>query len=201
MKESDLKQHKVRNIIKSTETTLPGIVSQSASLPSEKIILAHWKYPVKDWRFFMNLEKKDRKMDLWIEIIIISLFGAFLIKISKNERWLVGFAFSIPIAFIIGLLRYKLNLSSLLLAGQKEAEVIITSEAVIVNNHYNRLTGDNLWLGNALIKKFKGIDVLEISYCWNTRTGDVSEVIRIPIPAGKIPEANEVMNSLLKTKR
>jgi len=26
---------------------------------SKKIVLAHWKYPAKDWRFFIKMEKKN----------------------------------------------------------------------------------------------------------------------------------------------
>ncbi len=176
-----------------------AVVTSEAASSVEKVVLARWQYPVKSWQAFQKLEKKERKYSMWIEIILIILLGAFIIKTSKNESWLVGFAISTPIAFIIAFLRFRMNLSSISLSGTKDAEVIITNEAVLVNGKYNRFVGYNLWLGNVAIKKFKGTDVLEITYRWNTRSGNISEELRIPIPEGKMGEAEAVKTTLLSS--
>jgi len=161
-------------------------------------ILAHWQYSPEEWNRFLQMEKKDRKMDLWIEIILIIILGAVLVKFSRSATWLGAFAASVPIAFLIAVLRYKFNLFSISPSGKKNAEVIITDDALIVNGHYNRLSGKNLWMKNVVVKKLKEIEVLEITYSWNTRGGETSEEIRVPVPNGKMAEALEVEKKLLE---
>jgi hypothetical protein len=192
-------------ILNKTTGDLPGIITfNKENQPvredsfEEKTILAHWKYSTDEWNRFMKIEKKDRKTDMWIEIVLLILLGALLIKYSRDASWLGAFAASIPIAFLIAVLRFKFNLFSISFSGEKKPETIVTDNAIMVNGHYNRFKGQNIWLGNVVVKDFEGIDVLEITYCWNTRGGITSEEIRVPVPNGKMNEALEVEKKLLE---
>lgn len=90
---------------------------------------------------------------MWIEIILIAILGAVLVKFSRSATWLGAFAASIPIALIIALLRYKFNLFSISYSGRKDPDVIILDDALIVNGHCNRLDGENLWMIKAALKR------------------------------------------------
>lgn len=190
---SDMQQQ----LIEKETRGLQNETMASANQPPEKIILARWIYSTDEWQQFMAGEKKERKTSLIIEVVLIALLGGMLIHYSRSESWIISFAFSIPLALLIGLLRYKFTLSSVSLSGKKMPEVIITADAVMVNGHYNRFYGDNLWLGKVDVKDTGKMNILEITYCWNTRSGQSSEEIRVPVPKGKIREAIEVQEKLM----
>jgi membrane protein implicated in regulation of membrane protease activity len=194
IKEADKKIVETKRILAAEERG--SALQKTATGEKDLIVLAHWKYTGSEWQSFWIEEKTERKLSMWIEIILIAILGAVLLYLFRSSSWDIAFLFSIPVALLIGILRFRLNLSSIKQSSPGTAEAIITSDAVVVNGRYSRLTGENLWIENAAIKEQGGIAVVEITYAWDTRRGRMTEEIRLPIPFGKMEEAKEVINKL-----
>ncbi|TAL51794.1 MAG: hypothetical protein EPN92_00140 [Chitinophagaceae bacterium] len=199
-KEKQLSDEEQKRILDQVQKPVNGVTSSTIEA-TDKIILARWMYSVDEWKQFINGERKERKTSVIIEIILITVLAGFLLHYNRDVSWPLSFSISLFVALLIGWLRYRFTLKSVSFSGKKMPEVIITPDAVLVNGHFNRFYGNNLWLGKVDVKDTGKMNVLEITYCWLTRTGETSEEIRIPIPKGKIREAIEVQEKLMAEKK
>ncbi len=161
-------------------------------------ILANWLYSVSEWKAFMKWERKERGSTTLMETILIIVPGTFAIRVLKAGDWGTALAISLFIGVLYGVIKYIITLSSLHLGENKMPEVIITKEAVIVNGHLNRFRGNNLWLGKVAVNDAGSFNILEITYCWNTRKGQSFDEIRVPIPKGYLKEAIFLEERLMK---
>lgn len=165
--------------------------------PSSIQILASWNYSISDWKRFLRWEHNQRRSQAIMVGMLIVGAGTLLLRFGKGGDW----ATSLLISSFVGLLyifgQYFLSMGSLSLKDQQMPEVLITNEAIIVNGKMNCFYGNNLWLGKVSINETVDFNILEITYCWNTRKGKSMDEIRVPIPKGYLKEAIKVQEMLM----
>jgi len=164
--------------------------------PVEEVILAKWQFSAQEWNRFLRFERKERKLSNNIESILILLLGGFLLRLGKGAGYGLAFGISGTIAVIYWVGKYYLNMGSFG-AAKAVNDVIITPVAVIINGKYNVLRNDSIWLSKALVKNENGLDYLELTYDWSTRKGNTFEDLRIPIPAGKLADAEKLAKVIM----
>ena len=177
-------------------------VKRGKSLDTFKIqILANWLYTVAEWKEFMKWEKRKNRSNTVIEAIILIIIAALGMHYWKEVEWGTAVIVSIVFGIIYSVIKYLLNLASIHLDENKMPEVIISNEAVIVNGHMNRFYGNNVWLGKVTVNDAGSFNVLEITYCWHTRSGQSFDEIRVPIPKGSLKEAIFLQERLMNEKK
>jgi len=164
-------------------------------------VLATWAYSQTEWKAFMKWEKGERSSGTIMETAALVALGTLAIRFLRNSDWITAFVISIVIGIIYGIVKYMITMSSIKLDETKMPEVIITNQSVIVNGHMNRFYGNNLWLGKVSIKEEKAFNILEFSYCWNTRRGESFDEIQVPIPKGSLKEAIYLQERLMDIKK
>ena len=164
----------------------------------EPFVLATWVYTTEEWKQFMMWEKKQRKSGTLIEAALIVVVGIPVLIFLKGAGFWTAFAICVTIAVFYGIMKYIMMMNSISSRSNKLSEVVITREWLLVNSHMNRFFGENLWLGKVLIKEEKNMNILEVTYCWETRGGKTSDEIRVPIPKGKLKEAVMIQEDLKK---
>ena len=164
-------------------------------------VLVSWFYSVSEWKTFMRWERKKRSSGTLTEAAIIIVLGTLAVRYLKGSNWYTALAISVFIGLLYGILKYIIALSSIKPYDNKMPEVIVTNEAVIVNGHLNRFYGNNLWLGKVTVNDAGSFNVLEITYCWFTRSGQSFDEIRVPIPKGSLKEAIFLQERLMNEKK
>jgi hypothetical protein len=164
-------------------------------------ILANWLYTISEWKQFMKWEKRKNRSNTIIEAIVLTIVIALGMHYWKEMEWEGAIIISIIFGLIYGFIKYLVNLASIRLDENKMPEVLITNEAVIVNGHMNRFYGNNLWLGKVTVSDAGSFNVLEITYCWYTRSGQSFDEIRVPIPKGSLKEAIFLQERLMDEKK
>lgn len=171
--------------------------ASSEILQADAHILASWVYKLSEWNEFMKWETQKRRRDTILEAVLLTIACVILIRFAKNEDWTVALTLSIAFGIFYGLMKYFLMMQSIKLNRQKQPEVIITTEAIVVNGRMNRFYGNNLWLGKVEVKEVEAFNILEVTYCWGTRRGKSFDEIRVPIPKGSLKEAIKVQDKLM----
>ena len=179
-----------------------GTIQSLRNVRNNKVeILVSWFYSDSEWKTFMMWEQKKRGSGTLVETAAIMVIGALMIHFLKGSDWFTALAISISIGLIYGIIKYMTKLSSIKLNDNKMPEVIITNVAIIVNGHMNRFYSNNLWLGKVTVNDAGAFNVLEITYCWNTRSGQSFDEIRVPIPKGSLKEAIFLQERLMNEKK
>ena len=163
-------------------------------------ILVNWVYSSSEWKEFLKWENKKNTPGTIIETAVLVVLATLAIHYLKNVEWLISFIIGVLFGIAYSIIKYYLNLSSLSMEENKTPEVIITNEAVIINGHLNRFYGNNIWLGKITVNDAGSFNVLEITYCWNTRSGQAFNEIRVPIPKGSLKEAIFLQEQLMAEK-
>jgi MFS family permease len=167
--------------------------------PDKATVLADWLYSSGEWNSFLKWERKERGSNTVIEGLAIVLFGGALLHFTKNAGWPLALSISAVVGALYAVIKYNLAMSSIKAEKSKPQEVIIMAEAVLINGKLNRFYGDNLWLGGVEIKDAGELNVMEITFCWNTRGGKTFDEIRFPVPKGRLREAIKVQEQLMET--
>ncbi len=89
-----------------------------------------------------------------------------------------------------------LKKKSISVESGRPIEVIIGLDTVVINGKLNVLKDENKWLGEVELKTETNPALLELTYYWETRSGITNDEIRIPVPSGKIKEAEDVLLKL-----
>lgn len=198
---SDAEQKTIHQLINKKQTTGPTILTGEATAlkypPGNEAlqvhILARWIYTTEQWQQFMKWEKKERKTENIIVMILVLIFGTFLLRAGREAPWWAAVTVSVVIAVLYGVISYAVSLNALR-QTTKNAEVIITKDAVMINGHYNRLRGENLWFEGVEMKHHEMFKYLEFTTGHTTRSGNAKNELRIPIPPGREVEANSLVN-------
>ncbi|NVK53219.1 MAG: hypothetical protein HWD85_09810 [Flavobacteriaceae bacterium] len=157
---------------------------------------AHWKYSEKEWNSFVTIEKANKKEDNIYFGIGIVILGTLGLMLFRSTSILVGLAFSVPFAILIPFLRMKISYGHLK-KGIKNPEVKIYFDKLLINRHTIELQGKHKRVKSMKIIESKNkIQLLEFNVQWLTRKGPTNDEFRIPIPKGKINEANYLVSLL-----
>ncbi|HEX6915873.1 MAG TPA: hypothetical protein VF145_11565, partial [Chitinophagaceae bacterium] len=87
-------------------------------------VLAHWRLPVKDSRYFVQQEKSRRKTSTTIESMVLAVMGTFALMLLKGESFVFSVLLSILLAGVYWVGKYYLSINSL--GHQREMEVVVT---------------------------------------------------------------------------
>ena len=175
----------------SSVTVAAGLGNHSGSIP-----LACWNYSLPEWEIFLRIETRTLRQDILMQCVLIVVLGTVTVLFSTEATLFGAVAVSASIAIVYGILKYHFHLQSIQHKGQGNPVVLILPGALIINGHYNPISGEHMWFINAVIKKEKACSILEITYGWSTRKGDTHDELRVPIPPGKENEAIRIVKEL-----
>ena len=163
-------------------------------------ILVSWVYSTSEWKEFLKWRKKVNSSNTLTEAVLLMVLTTVGIHYLAKAEWSVTVIVSFVVGVVYGLIKYLVIRYSTQVEENKMPEVIITNEAVIVNGHVNRFYGNNLWLGKVIVNDAGNFNVLEITYCWDTRKGRAFNEIKVPIPKGSLKEAIFLQEKLMNKK-
>lgn len=162
--------------------------------------LAHWQYSPEEWDSFLKESKKEmlqvNKATLRWASGIAGFVGLLLLLVSHDSLFVViiaGIILLMSSAAFLG----PLIQTALMRKGIKES--FIGSESAYIGGSFYiwtqagaKLTAAAIYTGDA------PIPMLHIFYEFPTIRGFQEEIIRIPVPTGKMDEAERVVSELLK---
>lgn len=193
-KETEYSENFLKDIQKEAHKKLLSVpVKTVADAP---MVLAHWKYTAEEWEKFFRKEQSSLGAESFGITIGISVLGTILLVYAENASWLLAFTISAAIAILFSTLKYILKKNSISLKSGQQAEVIIGLDTVVINGKLQVLRDENKWLGEIEIIEKTPPAFLEFTYYWKTRSGLTNDEVRIPVPPGKMKEAEEVLLKL-----
>jgi len=158
-------------------------------------IIAHWQYSAQEWMRFVSVdfmeEKKTRK-NLYLLVTAVSVAVGIMLILVVQELIILPIIAGILVivaipAFLVPRYRYRKLQHS-------EAEVLITGEAVIVGKMFHLWKGLRARLELVSLETNTDPAILSFQYSMPTRNGRQTEIARVPVPAGKLREAGEIVN-------
>jgi len=176
--------------VKTSQTIETGVPVKS------NLVLIDWVYSKEEWKRFTNWEIGRRK---WFNIFLsisITVISMFILKINRDFPWAVALGIGGVGGFLYGFVSYWFAINSIGIAGNAPNAVIITTNAVLINDKLHLFAGEEKWMGEIEILEEPTPKILQITYHWKTREGESSDEIHIPIPKGKLGEAVVLMSKL-----
>jgi hypothetical protein len=164
-------------------------------------ILVNWVYSASEWKEFLKWEKKKSSSNSHKVSIFLMLISSLGLHYLLNLDWVTALVLSLLVGILYSLIIYFVNVYSIQPDDNKMPEVIITSEALIINGYMSRFSGNGLWLAKITVNDAGSFNVLEITYCWNTTRGKNFDEIRVPIPKGSLKEAIFLQEKLMTEKK
>lgn len=180
------------------------IATLNTSIASGNNTVTHIKfnYTVAEWQAFAKWEKKERKLNTFIEACWIAVLGAVILNLMRSPGWLLSFLFSAGLAFIYYFLKVFLT-NNYLNNTLKEFYAVVTNSSIIINGKEHVINDGFKKAG--ILKLITDINpqVLEFTYHWNTRRGSTYDEIRIPVSDAQLDSAKalvEIWNKQIDTK-
>lgn len=161
--------------------------------------LAHWTYSPAEWQAFLQedlAEAKAISRSMWKLIVIIALVvGAGLWLWSGDPLYMLIVGGLIVFISIVAWLAPRIRNNAVRRGTQ---EVFINDSSVLVGGAFQTWTQLGARLAGAEIDTEKSIPILHIRFFYPTLQGPQEEIIRVPVPGGKMEEAEKVMAILQK---
>lgn len=176
--------------------TAPAIRNPASPAPAavQNDVLVKWQYQPEEWKRFYEWESGERKSNNIIVAILVSILGTFFIRYTRESTWGVAMAVSALVGVAYAALAYFFAMASL--GRAKNAVVIITGDAVLINDKLNVFRDEDRRLSDVKILEEMDPKVFELTYEFRTARGKSDEQIRVPIPKGKLGEAVLLMGRL-----
>jgi hypothetical protein len=161
-------------------------------------VLAHWHYTPDEWQRYAEAEFEQERSDkraLWTltTVIIVVVSAAFLLIDPEAGRWVALVMVSLDallavLALLLPWLDYRRNMRA-------PGAALISSRGVCLNGRLH------LWnlLGSRLrrVSLSEGSPaILSFLITYPSRTGRQSYTLRVPVPAGQEPAAQQVCERL-----
>jgi hypothetical protein len=169
-------------------------------LVSELKPLAHWKYTLKEWESFLKESKKEmltvNKATLRWASGIAGVVGLILLIASHDSLFLViigGIILMMASAAFLGPL-----IQTALMRNEGREAYIGNGSAYIGGSFYIWTQAGAKLTGAGIYTEDTPIPMLHIIYEFPTIRAFQQEIIRIPVPGGKMTEAEKVVEELLK---
>lgn len=155
--------------------------------------IAVWKYAPDEWERFINIdfeeEKKAKKMLFFLVSGICVVIGIILLLVVKDVLILLISLAIIPVvaipAFLAPRMRYKKLKNS-------EGKALIAEKGVIIGRMFHLWVKMGATLDQVVLVTDENPPILEFHYSMPTRTGRQEEVARVPVPKGKMEEAERI---------
>lgn len=156
--------------------------------------IAVWKYTPKEWERFTTIdfeeEKKVKKQLFFLVSVICVVIGIIMLLIVKDILILFISLAIIPMVAIPAFLAPRARFHKL---SNSEPKAIISEKGVVVGKMFHLWIGLGATLDQVVLAIDENPPILEFHYSMPTRTGRQEETARIPVPAGKVDEANRIV--------
>ncbi len=179
----------------SSSVKAPQSIETGVPIKSNQVLI-DWVYSKEEWKRFTNWELGKKK---WVNIFLslsIMVISTFILKINRDFPWAVALGIGGIGGFLYGFVSYWFAIASIGKAGNAPNAIIITTNAVLINDKLHLFAGEGKWMGEIDILEEPTPKILQITYHWKTREGEMSDEIHVPIPKGKLGEAVVLMGKL-----
>lgn len=161
--------------------------------------LAHWTYSNEEWNAFIKEDLKEmievNKATLRLVIIISLVVGAILLLLYRDNLFILIIGGIILMLSLVAFLAPRIR-SRILRKGIHES--LIGETSAYVGGTFQTWTQLGAHLVGTDIYEEAEIPVLHIIFEFPTLQASQQEIIRIPVPAGKIEEARKITEILRK---
>lgn len=160
-------------------------------------VLAHWRYEPGEWRAYTAAEFRFRTRDSLATAAFVAVLGTAVLGLLSRGNWPIAFGISGAMGAFIGVGRWVMAWTAHRrnLAVQS-GEVIVGPTALLWNGRYEVLQDGRIDFGGArVLTKFQPA-ILELTIKVPSRYRRIPEEYRIPIPAGRLDEAQAVAGAL-----
>ncbi len=159
--------------------------------------LAHWTYTDQEWNDFIKEDLKEmiavNKATLRLVIIISIVVCALLLLVYRDNLFILIIAGIILLLTIVAFLAPRIRSNSL---KKGIHEVYIGNTSAFVGGTFHTWTQAGAHLTAVDIYTESAIPVLHIIFEFPTLQASQQEIIRIPVPSGKMEEARKIVNQL-----
>lgn len=161
--------------------------------------LAHWTYTPKEWSLFIQEDLKENlavnKATLRLVILVSLVVLAVLLLLYRDNLFILIIAGIICMLTLVALIAPRIR-SLLLKKGKQEA--LIGERSAYIGGTFQTWTQLGAGLVGTDIYEDGEIPVLHIIYEFPTLQATQQEIVRIPVPAGKMEEARKLVEMLRK---
>lgn len=159
--------------------------------------LAHWTYTDQEWNDFIKEDLKEmiavNKATLRLVIIISIVVCALLLLVYRDNVFVLIIAGIILLLTIVAFLAPRIRSNSL---KKGIHEAFIGNTSAFVGGAFQTWTQSGAHLTAVDIYTESAIPVLHIIFEFPTLQASQQEIIRIPVPSGKMEEARKIVDQL-----
>ncbi len=157
--------------------------------------IASWRYSPEEWKRFVVADfeaEKKLKRNLFLMVCVISvIIGIVLMLVVQNPIVIIIIAGLLVVVAIPAFWAPRYRFRKL---EHSEAESLISERGVIVGKMFHLWTGLGARLDAVTLENSSDLSILVFQYSIPTRNGRQDEIARVPIPYGKLSEANWIVN-------
>jgi hypothetical protein len=161
----------------------------AANLQQDNPVLAAWSIPGTEWTSFRASEKKFKIRDYILYGSMIIVLASVVLYYRRGEGLAFSIIFSSIFTGLFFFLKYILSRSITAGNGKSDMEIIIGPDKLLINGKLFAIKDEHRWLEKLKIIGDAKNGILEFTYGWNTRQGNTTDTLLIPIPVGKRDEA------------
>jgi hypothetical protein len=161
----------------------------AANLQQDNPVLAAWSIPGTEWTSFRASEKKFKIRDYILYGSMIIVLASVVLYYRRGEGLAFSIIFSSIFTGLFFFLKYILSRSITAGNGKSDMEIIIGPDKLLINGKLFAIKDELRWLEDLKIIDGAKNGMLEFTYGWNTRQGNTTDTLLIPIPEGKRDEA------------
>lgn len=155
--------------------------------------IAVWKYMPEEWNRFVTIdfeEEKKTKKFLFILISVISIVIGIILWIALEDILVFFISLGIiPLVAIPAYLAPRMRYNKL---RHSEGKALIANNGVIIGKMFHLWVKLGARLDQVVLITDENPPILEFHYSMPTRTGRQEEVARLPVPSGKMAEAERI---------
>ena len=159
--------------------------------------VAVWQYSQDEWLRFIEVdfkEEKQSKKTLFIIVAVISVIVGVIMMIVVEDPLALLIALGIiPIVAIPAFWAPRARHNKL---KNSEPKALISEKGVIIGRMFHLWVNLGATLDQVVLITDEQPPILEFHYSMPTRTGRQTEVARLPLPAGKMTDAEQIGNYL-----
>lgn len=162
----------------------------------EKTVFVHWYYSASEWKQFMKEEKRHQTIILLIEAFCVAAGVLLIMKFAIGLPWLLSAIVTASVSLFYAVMKYLLQIRCSQPASKKMAEITILNGIATINGRAITFNTDGKSVKNAHITETGNINILEITYEWQSGSKINLDELKVPVPKGKLREAVKFLDTL-----
>lgn len=157
-------------------------------------IIDKWVIPAHEWNLFRQYEKKERRKNIILEIILIIVLGTPFLMLVREASFLSSFFVSIIIAGIYGIFRNLVERKKYEIMSDLDAEIVFFPDNLLVNGKIFQLSADNLYFKKAELVQKNSMNLLIFeTWHYSPRNAKIYHEITIPVNHKHMSEAKKIV--------